>query len=356
MDLPLCLKVKDWPQLDQDLWTAARKRPGFLSKSSAARNWSQGRCKIVEQAYGQWLSWLAQHPGLDATQNPGARVTPERLERFVRGLQDRVAPASVAMMTGAVKRMLDVIAPDEDWTPLADLYADLKAGAKPSRNRLAHMVSPEQLLDLGIRLMQEARDEHDRGYGHSAAKGRDGLITAMLICCPVRISNLLQIELARHLLFEKDRYWLKFSKDETKPGEPLQSELPPELTGWVDEYLQVHRRKLLSAAKLPLPTARLWIDRWGKPMEEAALRAQIEKRSRDAFGRHVWPHLFRSIAVTGLVDHAPDQFGVAPDLLGHSNDVTTRKHYLLSKGMEAHRLVQECVRQGRNAALARRRR
>jgi integrase len=239
---------------------------------------------------------------------------------------------------------------------MAELYSNLKAEAKPSRNKMAHMVSPEQLYDLGIRLMQEARKEEKDGHHHFATKGRDGLMIAMLACCPVRISNLLQIELANHLLFDSDRYWLRFGEHETKTDVPFEGDLPVELTPWVEEYLAVHRRTLLARAKIPIATRRLWIDRWGQPMAEAGMRAQIKTRTRDAFGRHVWPHLFRSIAVTGLVDHAPDQFGVAPDLLGHSNDVTTRKHYLLSKGMEAHRAVQECVLRGRDAALTRRRR
>ena len=40
------------------------------------------------------------------------------------------------------------------------------------------------------------------------------------------------------------------------------------------------------------------------------MRTQIEKRSRDALGRHVWPHLFRAIAATGFVDHAPEEAGL----------------------------------------------
>jgi hypothetical protein len=41
-------------------------------------------------------------------------------------------------------------------------------------------------------------------------------------------------------------------------------------------------------------------------MRSAAIRQQIETRTRHAFGRHVWPHLFRDCAVTELVDSAPD--------------------------------------------------
>ena len=52
---------------------------------------------------------------------------------------------------------------------------------------------------------------------------------------------------------------------------------------------------------------------------------QIESRTKEAFGRHVWPHLFRDCAVTELVDCAPEQIGIAPDLLGHS-DLRTKRN------------------------------
>lgn len=52
----------------------------------------------------------------------------------MKELQGRVAPASVGMMVGGLKRMLYVIAPKADWDWLTELYSDLKANAKPSRN------------------------------------------------------------------------------------------------------------------------------------------------------------------------------------------------------------------------------
>ena len=67
-------------------------------------------------------------------------------------------------------------------------------------------------------------------------------------------------------------------------------------------------------------------------MGEAAIRYQIEKRSTDAFGRHVWPHLFRAIAATGFVDHAPEEVALVPDLLGHASTQTAHRYYILSTG------------------------
>lgn len=51
-------------------------------------------------------------------------------------------------------------------------------------------------------------------------------------------------------------------------------------------------------------------------MEQHSIRAQIEKRTRDTFGRHVWPHLFRDIAAIGFVEEAVDDIRL---LLGHAD-------------------------------------
>ena len=40
--------------------------------------------------------------------------------------------------------------------------------------------------------------------------------------------------------------------------------------------------------------------------------------------------------MTELVDCAPEEIGIAPDLLGHSDLQTTKRHYIQAVGMQAH--------------------
>lgn len=353
MSTALSLKVKEWPACDQERWAAACQPSVFLSGSSPARNWSPKRRRICEQAYGQWLAHLKSSSCLEVEERSGDRATFDNIKAFVVELQKRVSPWSVAMMVGALQRMLDVMEPKCDWSWIRGITSDLKAIAKERRDKRPHMVSPEQLYDLGIRLMIQARASDNRTYPFPALQWRDGIMIAMLICCPVRIANLVSIEIGTHLFFDHDRYRLRFPERETKTKEAYESELPAELTPWIDDYLKIHRTELLAKAKRPSFTSRLWIDRWGKPMGEASVRTQIEKRTLDAFGRRIWPHLFRTIAATGVVDHAPDQIEIAPDLLGHATLATTSKYYILSRGMQSHRAVQEALLLGRKEALRR---
>src|SRR3546814_11932884 len=124
-------------------------------------------------------------------------------------------------------------------------------------------------------------------------------------------------------------YVLTFRSEETKNGDEINLELPPAMTSWIDFYLRVHRKALLARGD-GRETRSLWINRWGTPASEHVIRDQIEKRTSDAFGRHVWPHLFRAIAGTGFVDHAPAQMALLPALLGHRTVQTSHRYYLLS--------------------------
>ncbi|MEK7414795.1 MAG: hypothetical protein AAB263_15885, partial [Planctomycetota bacterium] len=250
------------------------------------------------------------------------------------------------------EQMLTVFAPDHDWQWLASVVSNLKRVARPVRDKRPHMVEPKMLYDLGLALMAQARIRAMDGEHHAATMGRDGLIIAVLICAPVRIRNLHQMVLGQHLRVNGEVYEIRFSAEETKTSQPYEGELPPELTPWLDFYLGVHRKYLIDFGR-GTDTGSLWISRWGTPMTSSAIRQQIEARTRDAFGRHVWPHLFRTIAATGIVDHVPDKAAIIPDLLGHADLTTSKRHYILSSAAMAHSKVLSATLERREAARAR---
>jgi integrase len=246
--------------------------------------------------------------------------------------------------------MLAVLDPGHSEAIPAKVLTNLKRLASSSRDKRSHMVAPSELFALGCSLLDQA--DHQPDHYHSATMARDGIMIALLACCPVRIANLTQIEIGHHLLFDNDRYLLAFAAAETKTRQSLAGELPPETTAMIDRYLRHYRRILLKRGTGE-PTNAFWIDRWGRPMQEHSIRDQIEKRTRDTFGRHVWPHLFRTIAASGFVDLAPDEVSLLPDLLGHADVHTTHRHYVLANAMVAHQAVQDAVLTGRSEALHR---
>jgi integrase/recombinase XerD len=197
----------------------------------------------------------------------------------------------------------------------------------------------------------------DRGWNetYKATPCRDGLMIALLICCPMRLKNLASLVIGQNLMFDGCAYCLKLTAAETKSGRPYHAAIPAALTPYIEGWLRLHRPalQLIETAKGQVGSIRghLWLDRSGRPMRSAAIRAQIETRT--AFGKAIWPHLFRDCAVTELVDCAPEEIGIAPDLLRHADLQTTRKHYIQAVGMRAHARVQEVIAARRRAATSR---
>lgn len=347
---PLSMPVKDWPVIDQLRYCEALQPVSFLSAPSPARKWSAQRRRIVEQAYGQWLAFLDRHGWLDQHAAPETKVSKERMSLFVKALQARVASWSTAMMVQACAKMFQVLAPETDWQWLRPFIRVLKATAKVERDKRPHMVDARQVFQLGLRLMQQATEEADR-Y-HAATCMRDGLLIALLMCAPIRIANLAAIKIGEHLTSREGTYRLAFEAEETKNGRPFEAWLPPELSQYVDVYLRQHRKQLLARGQSP-DAASLWINRWGAAMREGCIRTQIEKRTKAAFGKHIWPHLFRTIAASSFVDHDPEQIALVTDLLGHADQQTAQRYYILADGALAHAAVQSSFEADRAAALAR---
>jgi integrase len=303
---------------------------------------------------GRWMTRTSSTGWSCSTR--GGRTTEPRLRDFVAELQDRVAPASVLMMTGALLRMLAVLAPECDWSMLARVYSYLRRTAVPARDKLAHMVSATDLFALGISLMETWAAGPPQRI-NKASRYRDGLLIALLIACPLRIRNLASIEIGRHLVWDGQGHQLHFTAAETKTKRPYVASLPPELTPYIDAWLQVHR-PIFQSVGLARGGAdnggnHLWLDRWSRPMSSRAIRRQIERYTEETFGKPIWPHLFRHCAVTELVDSAPDEIAIAPDLLGHADLETTQRYYVLAAGMSAHVRVQEVIAARRRAATSR---
>jgi hypothetical protein len=109
------------------------------------------------------------------------------------------------------------------------------------------MVPATDLLALGIRLMETCESGPPQRV-YKSTQFRDGLMIALLICCPMRLRNLTDIVSGRHLIFDGHAYRLEFTAAETKTGRPYVAAVPPELTTYLDDYLHVHRPTLQSIA------------------------------------------------------------------------------------------------------------
>jgi site-specific recombinase XerD len=345
------MPVSSWPEEDRRAWGQALRPGDLFDQPSIAATWSPGRRRIVVQAYGYWLVWLAQKDLLDPNRPAGDRVSTMLFAEFIDDLRRRIASASVVVFVSGLKKMLEVIAPDHEWQWMRPIYRNLKRAVIPTRQKHTRVVEAVALFELGIRLFQEA-DAMPLDRPSRLTLARNGLLIALLAARPIRIGNLTSIEIGRHLVHSGGLYRLVFSRAETKVGRPIDLHCPAELTPYIDRYLDVYRPLLLSRAKQPTATRRLWINYRGGVMDISAIHHQIKAQTKRAFGHSINPHLFRDCAATSIAIHDPEHVRIATAILGHTRVSTTNRHYnqaqMLSAAREHNREILRLRKKARS--------
>jgi integrase/recombinase XerD len=324
------LPIEQWPPDDQCLWLQCCDGQGPCGIDNRAVRWGTRRCKIIEDAYGRFLSWRQQVGDLELVTDPASRITPETILAFMKHMAERgLSSTSIGMQVGALSSIAQAFAPDADWNWLKRKYFRQKHRATPSREKRTRVVPSATLYALGIDLMETATDgvRHAQPF-FAASQYRDGLIIALLAARPLRIRNFQDIELRRTLVYRSGTYWLVFGDDETKTGRPLDVEVPHPLTSYLDRYIGLHRNALLNKRPAETkPTTALWVSRSGEKMQEPAMRNNIERRTKAAFGHAINPHLFRDCAATSFATDDPKHVRCIAAILGHASLSTSEKHY-----------------------------
>jgi integrase len=81
----------------------------------------------------------------------------------------------------------------------------------------------------------------------------------------------------------------------------------------------------------------LWVSEVGTQLEYGALERRIFVHTRIAFGRGIYPHMFRDAAATSIAVDNPKNIGDASLVLGHAGHRMTEKHYNHARSLDASR-------------------
>ena len=270
---------------------------------------------------------------------PTERLTIARVRSFVAHLAETNAPRSVASHVGALYQAARVMMPERDWSWLKAIKARLCAAAPPSAST-GPVITSLQLLDLGQQLMDESKRPPGTPISlHDAVRYRDGMLAAFVAFIPIRPKNLTALELGRHVVLEGDRWFVIVPREETKTGTLTEFVVPELLEPYLACYLDLVRPRILGSWSC---TA-LWVS----PKCSGALsRVGIKKsfqRLSSRLGAHITPHDARDAAATTWAISAPDQIGVARDLLAHADLRTTIRHYNRARGIEASRAYSRVI-------------
>jgi hypothetical protein len=87
----------------------------------------------------------------------------------------------------------------------------------------------------------------------------------------------------------------------------------------------------------------IWLSASGRPLDENGLYRLVCKRTREAFGKRINPHLFRSCLATSIAIHHGALIGLAMTVLRHQNSTVIQRHYNQAKMIDAVRAYQEML-------------
>jgi len=327
-----------WPPADRLLWERAMGSDDPFADGAGARL-AKASQHVYLSAWRRFLGFLAIHEPTALEVAPIERLTIERVRPFAAHLAETNTPRSVAIQVDALYKAARVMMPERDWTWLKTVKARLYRAA-PASAPTGPVVTSLQLLDLGLQLMDESKPTPGTPISKDhAARYRDGLMIALLAFIQPRRKNLAALEIGRHLVREDNRWFVIIPREETKTGTPNEYRVPELLESYLGIYLDIVRPQMLRRPAC----AALWLNSKGCPLAYAAIGDIISRHSMSRLGLRITPHDVRDAAATTWAIFAPDQIGVARDLLAHSDLRTTTKYYNRARGIEASRAYRQVI-------------
>ena len=237
---------------------------------------------------------------------------------------------------------LRVLASEQDWVWLTQVYKTLRARVRPVRDKRQRLRPVHDLVSLGCRLMDQVDITDAWSPRRRAVEYRDGLMICLLAYRPLRLKNFAAMRLGTHLVEARGHYGIIFPASEMKNRVPYEAVIPEALEDRLRHYLQHHRPVLLHGEQgnLTPDIDAVWVSEIGTHLEAGALATRIRRRTEASFGKSIPPHWFRDAAATTIAVEDPVHARDSPLVLGHAGLATTEKHYNQARSLQASRRHQ----------------
>jgi integrase len=201
-----------------------------------------------------------------------------------------------------------------------------------------------EVVSLPNVLMQQARSAKDHAPIKAGVSAQLAVAVAILTFAPVRLFNLVSIELGQNLIKPgglNTPYWLVFPHYDVKNRVDLNFQFDQPLTDLIDEYVQEFRPALLRGAN----AAWLFPGESDQPKATLLLGQQITARIQKAIGLRITPHQFRHAAAAIYLKHRPGDYETVRRVLGHRDIQTTVRFYCGLETMQATEQFGKLIRQ-----------
>jgi hypothetical protein len=138
---------------------------------------------------------------------------------------------------------------------------------------------------------------------NQAVRFRTGLQICWLAVLPLRLANLTNVEAGtgKNLFEVDDVWWLLYSRDAMKGRREFDRQFPKELVPWLRDN-EVIRQVLCRGVYVG---DRLWISIRGAPQTAQSIRKNVQKFTKEKFGKPIAPHWFRDAVATAVARNDP---------------------------------------------------
>jgi site-specific recombinase XerD len=343
------LPVPLWPTADRDAWNTACRAGARLRRGGAASHLKPITQNDHARRYGYFLDFLSRSGWLDPSAGAGAQVTPDVVDSYVAELKERVSSVTTYGSIHKLRRILQLIAPDRELGWLIEIERELASEMRP-RSKWDRLVLIEVLIEAGLTLVAEAEKAEGLPLLARARMVRNGLMVAVLACCPIRPKNFAALEIGRSIVNVNGAWWIVLASSETKEKRPDERPVPNYLAETINRYLDTYRPIL---ARSDSETNALWLSMHGKPLSYASVGELISETTRSTVGVKISPHLFRTAAATTAAIHAGDNPHLGSALLHHRHSTVTAERYNRATSLNAAKAYAEITRRYRQLGSAR---
>ena len=294
----------------------------------------------TRQLYANWFGYYMSY-NLKVEQPPitsWAQVFERaRIARCLTWLAERVGAQHTTKQGMNILILLINIAQHQERPEYAALYKWKRRLAKPTdvldKQLPRHTASLIDLDGVGATLMSEARyslAKHPHGsHVFRAVRFETGLIIRLLVRCPRRSREIREMDLGGRLYQDDQGVWqLAYRSDQLKidthDGRPNEFRMawPADLVGDLEEYLRDHRPRLPNSA-----TSRLvFLTGDGNPLHRSGLAVNVKLACYRLLGKHIYPHLFRTLWCDAYLDAHPGDWEGAAAMLNDTPE-TVRGWY-----------------------------
>jgi integrase len=251
----------------------------------------------------------------------------------------RIARETGGLDRAAIDRLDEVRAALEDYR---------RSGLTPKNLQLVRQVLAEgiwsEVVSLPTVLMQQARSAKDHASTKAAVTAQLAAAIAILTFAPIRVSNLVGIELGKNLIKPgglNTPYWLVFPHYDVKNRVDLNFQFDQPLTDLIDEYVHEFRPAVLRGAN----ASWLFPGEGGEPKTANMIGIQMTARIEKAVGLRITPHQFRHAAAAIYLKHRPGAYETVRRLLGHRDIRTTIDFYCGLQTTQATEQFGKIIRQ-----------